>query len=98
MIRTSLAVQPRRGAIFAAKAVVFAVVSLVTGLVASFGLFFLGQAILSSHHLNVTLSQPNVLRAVNSAVNEIPAAVVVRQNRPAGDLLLTLLGARDNLK
>lgn len=49
---------------FAAKAVVFAAVSLVTGLVASFGSFFLGQAILSSHHLNVTLSQPNVLRAV----------------------------------
>jgi ABC-2 type transport system permease protein len=64
MIRTSLAVQPRRGTLFAAKAIVFAVVSLVTGLVASFLSFFIGQAILSSHHLNVTLSQPNVLRAV----------------------------------
>src|SRR5215468_10273418 len=64
MIRTSLAVQPRRGTLFAAKAVVFAVVSLATGLVASFGSFFLGKALLSSHHFNVTLSQPNVLRAV----------------------------------
>ena len=64
MIGTSLAVQPRRGTLFAAKAVVFAMVSLATGLVASFGSFFLGQALLSSHHLNVTLSQPNVLRAV----------------------------------
>src|SRR5215472_12119616 len=64
MIRTSLAVQPRRGTVFAAKALVFAVVSLVTGLVASFASFFIGQAFLSSHHLNVTLSQPNVLRAV----------------------------------
>jgi len=64
MIRTSLAVQPRRGTLFAAKAVVFAAVSLVTGLVASFLSFFVGQAILSSHHLNATLSQPNVLRAV----------------------------------
>ena len=64
MIRTSLAVQPRRGTLFAAKAVVFAVVSLVTGLVSSFASFFIGQAFLSSHHLNVTLSQPNVLRAV----------------------------------
>ena len=64
LIRTSLAVQPRRGTLFAAKAVVFAVVSLVTGLVASFASFFIGQALLSSHHLNVTLSQPNVLRAV----------------------------------
>ena len=64
MIRTSLAVQPRRGVVFAAKAVVFAVVSLVVGLVASFGSFFLGQALMSGHHLSVTLGQPNVLRAV----------------------------------
>ena len=64
MIRTSLSVQPRRGTLFAAKAVVFAVVSLVTGLVACFASFFIGQAILSSHHLNVTLGDPNVLRAV----------------------------------
>ncbi len=64
MIRTSLAVQPRRGTVFAAKAVVFAAVSLVTGLVACFASFFLGQALLSGHHLSVTLSQPHVLRAV----------------------------------
>jgi ABC-type transport system involved in multi-copper enzyme maturation permease subunit len=64
MIRTSLTVQPRRGTVFAAKAVVFAAVSLVTGLIASFGAFFVGQAILSSHHLNATLGDPNVLRAV----------------------------------
>jgi len=64
MIRTSLAVQPRRGVLFAAKAVVFGVVSLVTGLIASFASFFVGQAILSSHHLNATLGQPHVLRAV----------------------------------
>ena len=64
MVRTSLTVQPRRGTLFAAKAVVFAVVSLVTGLVASFASFFIGQAILSSKHLNTTLSQPHVLRAV----------------------------------
>ena len=42
----------------------FAAVSLVTGLVACFASFFIGQAILSSHHLNVTLGDPNVLRAV----------------------------------
>ena len=64
MIRTSLAVQPRRGVVFAAKALVFAAVSLVTGLVACFASFFIGQAILSSHHLNVTLGDPNELRAV----------------------------------
>jgi ABC-2 type transport system permease protein len=64
MIRTSLTVQPRRSVVFAAKAVVFAVVTLATGLIASFGSFFVGQAILSSHHLSATLGQPNVLRAV----------------------------------
>jgi len=64
MIRTSLAVQPRRAMLFAAKAVVFAAVSLVTGLIACFASFFIGQAILSSHHLNATLGQPGVLRAV----------------------------------
>jgi ABC-2 type transport system permease protein len=64
MIRTSLAVQPRRGVVFTAKAVVFAMVTLVTGLITSFGSFFVGQAILSSHHLSATLGEPNVLRAV----------------------------------
>jgi ABC-2 type transport system permease protein len=65
MIRTSLAVQPRRGTLFAAKAVVFAAVSLVTGLVAAFASFFIGQAIMSGDHgMSVTLGDPNVLRAV----------------------------------
>ena len=64
MIRTSLSVQPRRGVVFAAKAVVFAAVTLVIGLITSFASFFVGQAILSSHHLSATLGEPNVLRAV----------------------------------
>jgi ABC-2 type transport system permease protein len=64
MIRTSLTVQPRRGVVFAAKAVVFAMVTLIVGLIASFGSFFVGQAILSSAHLSASLGQPNVLRAV----------------------------------
>jgi len=64
MIRTSLTVQPRRGVVFAAKGVVFAVVTLITGLITSFGSFFVGQAILSGAHLSASLGQPNVLRAV----------------------------------
>src|SRR5215472_2834036 len=64
MIRTTLSVQPRRGVVFAAKAVVFTVITLVTGLVTCFASFFLGQALMSGHHLSVTLGQPNVLRAV----------------------------------
>jgi ABC-2 type transport system permease protein len=64
MIRTSLTVMPRRGTVVAAKAVVFGAVALVTGLVASFGAFFLGQALMSGRHLGASLGQPHVLRAV----------------------------------
>jgi ABC-2 type transport system permease protein len=64
MIRTSLTAMPRRGVMFAAKAVAFGVVAFVTGLVTSFGAFFLGQALMSGKHIDATLGQPNVLRAV----------------------------------
>src|ERR1019366_5015583 len=64
MIRTSLTAMPRRGTMFAAKAVVFAAVALVTGLICSFGAFFTGQALMSGQHINATLGQPHVLRAV----------------------------------
>jgi len=64
MIRTSLAVMPRRAVLYTAKAMVFAAVTLTMSLVTSFVDFFVGQAILSSKHLNTTLAQPDVLRAV----------------------------------
>jgi ABC-2 type transport system permease protein len=64
MIRTSLSSMPRRGTLFAAKGVVFGAVALVTGLVTSFLAFFVGQAILSSQHVNVTLGHSGVLREV----------------------------------
>jgi len=64
MIRTSLTVMPRRGTVYAAKAVVFTAVALVAGLVTSFGSYFIGQAIFATHHLNSSLGQPGVLRAV----------------------------------
>jgi ABC-2 type transport system permease protein len=64
MVRTSLAALPRRGTVFAAKAIVFTVVALVTSLVTTFAAFFLGQALMSGKHINATLGQPNVLRAV----------------------------------
>jgi len=64
MIRTTLTTLPRRGTIVAAKAIVFAVVAFVTGLITSFGSFFLGQALMRSHHISTTISQPHVLRAV----------------------------------
>ena len=64
MIRTSLTTMPHRNTLIAAKAVVFAIVAFISGLIASFASFLLGQALMSSHHLNTTLSQPGVLRAV----------------------------------
>ena len=79
MIRTTLTTMPRRGTMIAAKAIVFALVTFVTGLITCFVSFFVGQALMSGHHrfaigtngpvptsvaLNTTLSQPHVLRAV----------------------------------
>lgn len=64
MIRTSLAVMPRRSILYAAKAMVFAAITLALSLVTSFTSFFIGQAILSGKHYNTTLTQPGVLRAV----------------------------------
>ena len=72
MIRTSLAVMPRRGVLYAAKAIVFAGVTLTISVVTSFVDFFTGQAILASKHLNTTLGRPDVLRAVL-----LSAAIVV---------------------
>ena len=64
MIRTTLTTNPHRAMMIAAKGVVFAVVALATSLVTSFTAFFLGQALMSSHHMNTTIGSPNVLRAV----------------------------------
>ena len=46
MIRTSLTAQPRRGVVYAAKALVFAAVTLVISVITSFIAFFLGQALI----------------------------------------------------
>jgi ABC-2 type transport system permease protein len=47
MIRTSLTAMPRRGAVYAAKVIVFTSVTLVVSLITSFIAFFLGQALLA---------------------------------------------------
>jgi|SRR5579862_4530188 ABC-2 type transport system permease protein len=64
MIGTTLTAVPRRGLLIAAKAIVFGAVTLVTSLITCFASFFLGQALMSSHHINTSISQPGVLRAV----------------------------------
>src|SRR3984957_6430514 len=55
MIRTSLTAQPRRGVVYAAKAIVFTAVTLGISLVTSFIAFFVGQAIYSSHGVAASL-------------------------------------------
>jgi ABC-2 type transport system permease protein len=64
MIRTSLTVLPRRGAVYGGKALVLAAVALTATFPASFLCFFIGQRSLASTHAAATLSQPGVLRAV----------------------------------
>ena len=64
MIRTTLTTNPHRGVMIAAKAVVFTVVAFVASLITSLAAFFVGQAIMSSHHMSTTLGSPGVLRAV----------------------------------
>src|ERR1700678_4405484 len=54
MIRTSLTAQPRRGVVYAAKAIVFTTVTLVISLITSFIAFFLGQALLG-HGVSASL-------------------------------------------
>jgi ABC-2 type transport system permease protein len=62
-IRSSLLAVPRRVPMLAAKAVVFAVLTLVVSAVTVFAVFFIGTTILHSHVV-VTLGQPGVTRAV----------------------------------
>jgi ABC-2 type transport system permease protein len=55
MIRTSLTAQPRRGVVYAAKAIAFTTVALVISLVTSFVAFFAGQAMLSGKGVAASL-------------------------------------------
>jgi ABC-2 type transport system permease protein len=64
LIRTTFAAAPRRRAVLAAKATVTGTVTLVAGEVVAFSSFFADQAVLSGHHLSVSLSHPGVPGAV----------------------------------
>ena len=63
VIRASLLAVPRRLPMLAAKAVVFTAITLVLGEIVMFASFLIGAAILHSH-VPVSLSSPNVTRAV----------------------------------
>jgi ABC-2 type transport system permease protein len=63
-IRSSLMAVPKRLPVLWAKILVFAAVSFVLILVASFISFFAAQAILTQHHVNVSIGHPTALRSI----------------------------------
>jgi ABC-2 type transport system permease protein len=67
MIKASLAAAPTRLPVLWAKAAVFAVVTYVLMTASAFVVFFCGQALLRAQHIETSLSQPGVLRAVVGA-------------------------------
>jgi ABC-type transport system involved in multi-copper enzyme maturation permease subunit len=67
MIRTTFSAVPQRDTVLAVKAAVFGATALAVGLLSSFAAFFVGQAILTSKHVGVSISDPNVLRSVVGA-------------------------------
>ena len=71
MIRTSLTAQPRRGVVYAAKAIVFTAVTLVISIVTAFIAFFVGQAIYSSKGVSASLFHTVTIPA-NANVNCSP--------------------------
>lgn len=64
LIRTTFSAVPRRRPVLAAKAAVIGAVTLVAGELVAFVSFALVQAVLSGHHLSVSLSRPGVPGAV----------------------------------
>jgi ABC-2 type transport system permease protein len=84
MIRTSLTALPRRGVVYAAKAIVLTGVTLVVSLVTSFIAFFLGQAILSSSGVSASLFRSTTVPAI---ANESPGP-----GGPNGNPTVTFLG------
>lgn len=63
-IRATLSAAPRRPAVLAAKAAVFAAVALVVSEVTAFASYFVGQAMLTAPATHTTIGAPGALRAV----------------------------------
>jgi ABC-2 type transport system permease protein len=68
MIRSSLMAVPRRLPVLWAKIAVFASVTFVLMLASAFVAFYGAQAILTEHHVNVSLSHPQALRTLVGVV------------------------------
>ena len=77
MIRTSLTAQPRRGVVYAAKAIVFGSITLVVSLVTSFVAFLVGQALLSGSGVSASL-----VHGANVPANVMESPGPAGQNGP----------------
>jgi ABC-type transport system involved in multi-copper enzyme maturation permease subunit len=77
MIRSSLTAVPRRLPVLWGKLAVFAGAIFSVSLIASFISFFLGQALLSSHHLGVSVTAPGALRSVIGAALYVTVAGMI---------------------
>jgi hypothetical protein len=77
MIRSSLTAVPRRLPVLWGKLAVFAGAVFSASLVASFISFFVGQALLSSHQLNVAITAPGALRSVIGAALYVTVAGMI---------------------
>lgn len=63
-IRSSLTAVPGRIRLLTAKAVVFTLVAVVSGLITSFVSFYVGMIFFNAHGVGVGIGEPHVLRAV----------------------------------
>jgi ABC-type transport system involved in multi-copper enzyme maturation permease subunit len=77
MIRASLTAVPRRLPLLWGKLAVFAGVIFPISLIASLISFYLGQALLNSHHLGVSITAPGALRSVIGAALYITVAGMI---------------------
>src|SRR5215471_13144824 len=77
MIRSSLTAVPRRLPVLWGKVAVFAGSIFSVSLVASFISFFVGQALLSSHHLGVPVTAHDALRSVIGAALYVTVAGLI---------------------
>jgi ABC-2 type transport system permease protein len=98
-IRATLCAVPQRGYVLAAKSLVVTIVSFIVAIVVSFAAFFIGQAIFSGRHLEVTLGDPGVLQAVigvglymiGLALFSIGLATIIRHTAGAITVLVAVV-------
>jgi ABC-2 type transport system permease protein len=77
MIRSSLTAVPRRLPVLWGKLAVFAGVIFPVSLIASFISFFLGQLVLNSQHIGVSVTAPDALRSVVGAALYLTVAGMI---------------------